>query len=227
MRKPCCCEKEETNKGPWSKQEDQKLMDYIKEHGEGCWRWIPRAAGLRRCGKSCRLRWLNYLKPEVKHGDFGEDEEDLIIRLHALLGNRGKLDFFFPSKLSNPRLFLIAFTWICHVCVWALIAGRLPGRSDNEIKHYWNSHIKKKLERMGHDPNNLHGFKSSVLAISKPFGLKTNEVPKHVSFNAVDSQVLNSSTGPDQCNISNFPDLNLDLTLSTSSMERETEAPKD
>ena len=52
-------------------------------------------AGLKRCGKSCRLRWMNYLSPSVKHGEFTEQEEDLIIRLHNLLGNRFLLFFFF------------------------------------------------------------------------------------------------------------------------------------
>uniref|UniRef100_A0A2N9J0H5 Uncharacterized protein n=1 Tax=Fagus sylvatica TaxID=28930 RepID=A0A2N9J0H5_FAGSY len=124
MRKPCC-DKEGTNKGAWSKQEDQKLIDYIRTHGEGCWRSLPKAAGLDRCGKSCRLRWINYLRPDIKRGNFGQDEEDLIIKLHALLGNR-----------------------------WSLIAGRLPGRTDNEVKNYWNSHIRRKLISMGIDPNN-------------------------------------------------------------------------
>ncbi|KAB1211278.1 Transcription repressor MYB6 [Morella rubra] len=124
MRKPCC-DKEGTNKGAWSKQEDQKLIDYIRTHGEGCWRSLPKAAGLDRCGKSCRLRWINYLRPDIKRGNFGQDEEDLIIKLHALLGNR-----------------------------WSLIAGRLPGRTDNEVKNYWNSHIRRKLISMGIDPKN-------------------------------------------------------------------------
>ncbi|KAL8137454.1 hypothetical protein V2J09_003455 [Rumex salicifolius] len=124
MRKPCC-EKEGINKGAWSKQEDQILVDYIASHGEGCWRSLPQAAGLRRCGKSCRLRWINYLRPDIKRGNFAQDEEDLIIKLHALLGNR-----------------------------WSLIAGRLPGRTDNEVKNYWNSHVRKKLIQMGIDPNN-------------------------------------------------------------------------
>ncbi|KAG4120829.1 hypothetical protein ERO13_D11G168000v2 [Gossypium hirsutum] len=124
MRKPCC-DKQGTNKGAWSKQEDQKLIDYIRIHGEGCWRSLPKAAGLHRCGKSCRLRWINYLRPDIKRGNFAQDEEDLIIKLHALLGNR-----------------------------WSLIAGRLPGRTDNEVKNYWNSHIKRKLMKMGIDPNN-------------------------------------------------------------------------
>ncbi|KAI8528624.1 hypothetical protein RHMOL_Rhmol12G0162300 [Rhododendron molle] len=123
MRKPCC-DKNDTNKGAWSKQEDQKLIDYIRKHGEGNWRFIPKAAGLLRCGKSCRLRWINYLRPDLKRGNFGEDEEDLIFKLHHLLGNR-----------------------------WSLIAGRLPGRTDNEVKNYWNSHLKKKLISKGIDPN--------------------------------------------------------------------------
>ncbi|CAL5350304.1 hypothetical protein CsSME_00037496 [Camellia sinensis var. sinensis] len=124
MRKPCC-DKQDTNKGAWSKQEDEKLIDYIHRHGEGCWRTLPQAAGLLRCGKSCRLRWINYLRPDLKRGNFAEDEEDLIIKLHALLGNR-----------------------------WSLIAGRLPGRTDNEVKNYWNSHLRRKLMNMGIDPNN-------------------------------------------------------------------------
>lgn len=72
--------------------------------------------GLLRCGKSCRLRWMNYLRPDIKRGNITADEDDLIIKLHSLLGNR-----------------------------WSLIAGRLPGRTDNEIKNYWNSHLSKRL----------------------------------------------------------------------------------
>ncbi|XAR51478.1 hypothetical protein NMG60_11006112 [Bertholletia excelsa] len=124
MRRPCC-RKGDTNKGAWTKQEDQKLINYIRTHGEGSWSTLPKAAGLHRCGKSCGLRWINYLRPDIKHGNFGQDEEDLIIKLHALLGNR-----------------------------WSLIAGRLPGRTDNEVKNYWNSCIKRKLIKMGIDPNN-------------------------------------------------------------------------
>ncbi|KAK9273136.1 hypothetical protein L1049_017943 [Liquidambar formosana] len=112
-----CCPKEGMNKGAWTALEDQILSDYIKAHGEGKWRNIPKEAGLKRCGKSCRLRWLNYLRPDIKRGNISQEEEDLILRLHRLLGNR-----------------------------WALIAGRLPGRTDNEIKNYWNTTLGKRAK---------------------------------------------------------------------------------
>ncbi|XP_062098143.1 transcription repressor MYB6-like [Humulus lupulus] len=123
MGRSPCCEKAHTNKGAWTKEEDQRLIDYIRLHGEGCWRSLPKAAGLLRCGKSCRLRWINYLRPDLKRGNFTEIEDELIIKLHSLLGNK-----------------------------WSLIAGRLPGRTDNEIKNYWNTHIKRKLISQGLDP---------------------------------------------------------------------------
>ncbi|XP_071705430.1 MYB-like transcription factor 4 [Rutidosis leptorrhynchoides] len=123
MGRSPCCEKSHTNKGAWTKEEDDRLITHIKSHGEGCWRSLPKAAGLLRCGKSCRLRWINYLRPDLKRGNFTEDEDELIIKLHSLLGNK-----------------------------WSLIAGRLPGRTDNEIKNYWNTHIRRKLINRGIDP---------------------------------------------------------------------------
>ncbi|KAF2290946.1 hypothetical protein GH714_017118 [Hevea brasiliensis] len=123
MGRSPCCEKAHTNKGAWTKEEDERLIDYIRVHGEGCWRSLPKAAGLLRCGKSCRLRWINYLRPDLKRGNFTDEEDELIIKLHSLLGNK-----------------------------WSVIAGRLPGRTDNEIKNYWNTHVKRKLISRGIDP---------------------------------------------------------------------------
>ncbi|CAA7403627.1 unnamed protein product [Spirodela intermedia] len=121
-RKPCC-DKLGVKKGPWSAEEDKMLVDFILTNGQCCWRAVPKLAGLLRCGKSCRLRWTNYLRPDLKRGLLNDDEEQLVIDLHARLGNR-----------------------------WSKIAARLPGRTDNEIKNHWNTHIKKKLLKMGIDP---------------------------------------------------------------------------
>ncbi|KAB1227655.1 Transcription factor MYB46 [Morella rubra] len=113
-------------KGLWSPEEDDKLVNYMLNNGQGCWSDVARNAGLQRCGKSCRLRWINYLRPDLKRGAFSPQEEALIIHLHSLLGNR-----------------------------WSQIAARLPGRTDNEIKNFWNSTIKKRIKNLSstHSPN--------------------------------------------------------------------------
>lgn len=83
-----CCTKIGLKRGPWTPEEDELLMNYVSKEGEGRWRTLPKKAGLLRCGKSCRLRWMNYLRPSVKRGHITPEEEDLILRLHRLLGNR-------------------------------------------------------------------------------------------------------------------------------------------
>lgn len=75
-------------KGPWTAAEDQILMDYVKKHGEGNWNSVQKYSGLNRCGKSCRLRWANHLRPNLKKGSFTPDEERLILELHAKYGNK-------------------------------------------------------------------------------------------------------------------------------------------
>ncbi|XP_022634320.1 transcription factor MYB14-like [Vigna radiata var. radiata] len=75
-------------KGLWSPEEDTKLVAYITRYGHRNWSQLPRFAGLARCGKSCRLRWMNYLRPNVKRGNFTPQEEDCIIRMHKKLGNK-------------------------------------------------------------------------------------------------------------------------------------------
>nr|QIG55727.1 MYB transcription factor [Paeonia suffruticosa] len=123
MGRHSCCYKQKLRKGLWSPEEDEKLLRHITMYGHGCWSSVPKQAGLQRCGKSCRLRWINYLRPDLKRGTFSQQEENLIIELHALLGNR-----------------------------WSQIAAQLPGRTDNEIKNLWNSCLKKKLRQGGIDP---------------------------------------------------------------------------
>ncbi|KAL7175931.1 hypothetical protein ACSBR2_029495 [Camellia fascicularis] len=122
-RSPSCDEKYELKKGPWTPEEDQKLVDCIQKHGLGSWSAFPKLAGLNRCGKSCRLRWTNYLRPDIKRGKFSQEEEQTILHFHSILGNK-----------------------------WSAIATHLPGRTDNEIKNFWNTHLKKKLIQMGFDP---------------------------------------------------------------------------
>lgn len=124
MARHSCCYKQKLRKGLWSPDEDEKLLNHINKYGHGCWSTVPKQAGLQRCGKSCRLRWINYLRPDLKRGTFSLEEETLIIQLHAVLGNR-----------------------------WSQIAAQLPGRTDNEIKNLWNSSLKKKLQKRGIDPN--------------------------------------------------------------------------
>ncbi|XP_038691301.1 transcription factor MYB10-like [Tripterygium wilfordii] len=116
-RKPCCV-KSEVKRGPWSPSEDLRLIEYVHSNGHSNWRTLPEKAGLRRCGKSCRLRWLNYLSPDVKRGNFTKEDEDIIIKLHETMGNK-----------------------------WSTIASFLPGRTDNEIKNVWNTYLKKRVSK--------------------------------------------------------------------------------
>lgn len=75
-------------KGPWTAAEDAVLIEYVTKHGEGNWNAVQRNAGLARCGKSCRLRWANHLRPNLKKGAFSPEEEKLILELHAQYGNK-------------------------------------------------------------------------------------------------------------------------------------------
>uniref|UniRef100_A0A0A0LX58 Uncharacterized protein n=1 Tax=Cucumis sativus TaxID=3659 RepID=A0A0A0LX58_CUCSA len=103
MGRAPCCDKANVKKGPWSPEEDARLKAYIEEHGTGGnWIALPQKIGLKRCGKSCRLRWLNYLRPNIKHGGFSEEEDNIICNLYISIGSSNNDD---PKELlSNSAL---------------------------------------------------------------------------------------------------------------------------
>nr|URM59519.1 MYB12 [Landoltia punctata]WEG20083.1 MYB12 [Lemna turionifera] len=150
MGRAPCCEKVGMKKGRWTAEEDEILANYIKKNGEGSWRSLPKKAGLSRCGKSCRLRWINYLRSDLKRGNITLEEEETILKLHTSLGNR-----------------------------WSLIAAHLPGRTDNEIKNHWNAHLSRRIHVFGRgDPVILdlgrmaHGRRRGHEAAAEPTSTK-------------------------------------------------------
>ncbi|TKY52940.1 Transcription factor RAX3 [Spatholobus suberectus] len=181
MGRAPCCDKANVKKGPWSPEEDEILKEYIEKHGTGGnWIALPQKAGLKRCGKSCRLRWLNYLRPNLKHGEFSEDEDRTICTLFASIGSR-----------------------------WSIIASQLPGRTDNDIKNYWNTKLKKKM--MGMNPSALkkphqvtlssmpqNSTPSSCSSSSSPLSFKNNHncyYQPHVPFTGSESISYSSLLG--------------------------------
>ncbi|KAI3747250.1 hypothetical protein L6452_09703 [Arctium lappa] len=153
-----CCSKQKVKRGLWSPEEDEKLIKQITTHGHGCWSSVPKLAGLQRCGKSCRLRWINYLRPDLRRGSFTEQEERTIIDVHRILGNR-----------------------------WAQIAKHLPGRTDNEVKNFWNSCIKKKLIAQGLDPNTHNLLSPHQIPILNANNSKHNYDPTKPVFSIINN----------------------------------------
>ncbi|KAL3727848.1 hypothetical protein ACJRO7_032574 [Eucalyptus globulus] len=129
---------EDLRRGPWTVEEDLTLVNYIANHGEGRWNSLARSAGLKRTGKSCRLRWLNYLRPDVRRGNITLEEQLMILELHSRWGNR-----------------------------WSKIAQHLPGRTDNEIKNYWRTRVQKHAKQLKCDVNSKQ-FKDAMKYLWMP-----------------------------------------------------------
>ncbi|XVE57734.1 hypothetical protein DITRI_Ditri04bG0113300 [Diplodiscus trichospermus] len=191
MGRQPCCDKLGVKKGPWTAEEDKKLINFILTNGQCCWRAVPKLAGLRRCGKSCRLRWTNYLRPDLKRGLLSEAEEQLVIDLHARLGNR-----------------------------WSKIAARLPGRTDNEIKNHWNTHIKKKLLKMGIDPVTHEPLNKEAKAEETSSHADPNSAENHRTTEndgIANSSEDNSSTPTENCSSTDDSNL-LDIICNDESL---------
>ncbi|XP_073157034.1 transcription factor MYB80 [Henckelia pumila] len=191
-----CCEKENVKRGQWTPEEDQKLSSYIAQNGTRNWRLIPKHAGLQRCGKSCRLRWTNYLRPDLKHGQFSEAEEQTIVTLHSVLGNR-----------------------------WSVIAAQLQGRTDNDVKNHWNTKLKKKLSGMGIDPVTHKPFSHLITEIATlpppqapnlaeaALGCFKDEMLHLLTKRRIDLQMQQCGTVPSNHNICIKPEDNKDDTI--------------
>nr|QSD99591.1 MYB family transcription factor [Melilotus albus] len=145
----------------WTEEEDHLLKKCIQQYGEGKWHRVPLLAGLNRCRKSCRLRWLNYLRPNIKRGNFAEEEVEMIVKLHKLLGNR-----------------------------WSLIAGRLPGRTANDVKNYWNCYLSKKLNALEADQDRSQLSKDVEIIRPQPRNIGSSSVKRRNQGESPTDQVL-------------------------------------
>ncbi|KAG0479257.1 hypothetical protein HPP92_010115 [Vanilla planifolia] len=165
-------------KGPWTAAEDVILTEYVNKHGERNWNSVQKNSNLLRCGKSCRLRWTNHLRPNLKKGSFSHKEQMLILQLQAQHSNK-----------------------------WARMATQLPGRTDNAIKNFWNTRVKRwqRANLCVYPPeiqptiNNSQGPSAPKIAASPPeTAALTKGKQHHLSAAAPShhSQVISASYSP-------------------------------
>ncbi|KAA8529146.1 hypothetical protein F0562_034055 [Nyssa sinensis] len=180
----------ELRRGPWTLEEDTLLIHYIAFHGEGRWNLLAKCAGLKRTGKSCRLRWLNYLKPDIKRGNLTLQEQLLILELHSKWGNR-----------------------------WSKIAQHLPGRTDNEIKNYWRTRVQKQARQLKIESNSKR-FLEAIRCIWMPRLLeKLEQTSSSSPFSSSATSTMETQNSTITSLVKNQADLALSSSQETKLMD--------
>ncbi|XP_071694420.1 transcription repressor MYB4-like [Rutidosis leptorrhynchoides] len=155
MVRPPCCDKINMRKGSWTEEDDAQMLAFVAKQPTSNWQGeTPRKPGLKRCAKSCRSRKTSIAKNEhITHESFTPQEEELIIKLHSAIGSR-----------------------------WPIIAQQLPGRTDIDVKNYWNTKLKKKLSSMGIDPVTHRPFSQMLADYGNISGLTRARTSKNTMF---------------------------------------------
>nr|GMD62112.1 transcription factor DUO1 [Ipomoea batatas] len=153
----------EMKKGPWKVEEDEVLLNHVKKYGPRDWSSIQSKGLLQRSGKSCRLRWVNKLRPNLKNGvKFSAEEERIVIDLQAEFGNK-----------------------------WARIATYLPGRTDNDVKNFWSSR-RKRLARILHNNNHSAASSSHSNMSPEKNSVAVEDAPAFHHASSLEAQKLSS-----------------------------------
>ncbi|CAL4960526.1 unnamed protein product [Urochloa decumbens] len=190
-------------KGPWTQEEDDKIIDLVHKYGPTKWSIIAKSLP-GRIGKQCRERWHNHLNPEIRKDAWTPEEERALINAHRVYGNK-----------------------------WAEIAKALPGRTDNSIKNHWNSSLRKKLDAYGPNsvlasPNLFahDEFKDQMRPVAIGSHLDLNKIPS-IGSKDVPGRAHRSIVGPllQAYNLKSVKASSGLLSLSTPAVQTSYEMP--